>query len=285
MNLARVLITFSLCAVAAFGSGCGSQDATSTDGVTPTGQSEPEQVTVAPTKGQVKSSEQPVVTSPPISQPALTTTPDHHLGQLHRPRVIVTTDGEADDRCSMVRFLLTANEFDVEAIVNSSSQFHWQGGTGWHAFHPVSWVKDQFERYAEVYDNLPLHDSNYPSPDDLLSRWKVGNIDGVGEDSIRTEGAEFIASVLLDESDPRPVWVQAWGGCNTISRALKIVQEDHPTRMKEVADELRLFLIWEQDESYQKSSPESFPTSSTAWPTSGRRFYLVKQRSISSRSG
>lgn len=170
---------------------------------------------------------------------------------VERPRVIVTTDGEADDRCSMVRFLLTSNEFEVEAIVNSSSQFHWVGGEGWNAFHPVSWVEDYINLYSEVYDNLALHDPNYPTPEYLLSRWKVGNISAVGEDKSRSEGAEFIAQILLDDSDPRPIWVQAWGGCNTISRALRIIQEEHPSRMKEVAGKLRLFLIWEQDETYQ----------------------------------
>lgn len=75
----------------------------------------------------------------------------------------------------------------------------------------------------------------------------MGNISGVGEDSLRTEGAEFIAVILLDDTDPRPVWVQAWGGCNTISRALRIIEEEHPGRMAEVAARMRLFLIWEQD--------------------------------------
>ena len=42
-----------------------------------------------------------------------------------RPRVIVTTDGEIDDRCSMVRFLMYANEWDVEGLIYSSSRFHW----------------------------------------------------------------------------------------------------------------------------------------------------------------
>mgnify|MGYP003835942099 FL=1 len=165
--------------------------------------------------------------------------------------MIVTTDGEADDRCSMVRFLLTCNEFEVEGIINSSSQFHWEGGEGWHAFHPVSWIKDYIGLYAKVYDNLRLHDPNYPSPDELLGKWKVGNVSAIGEDEVRSEGAEWIAKVLLDDRDPRPVWVQAWGGCNTISRALKIIQEDHPSKMKEVAGKLRLFLIWEQDGTYQ----------------------------------
>ncbi|MCA9260604.1 MAG: DUF1593 domain-containing protein [Planctomycetales bacterium] len=170
-----------------------------------------------------------------------------------RPRVIVTTDGEADDRCSMVRFLLSSNEFDVEAIVNSSSQFHWEGGEGWNAFHPPRWIEDQIGLYRQVYQNLQLHDPNYPSPDRLLSRWKVGNIGADGEDQTRTEGAELIAQILLDDSDPRPVWVQAWGGCNTIARALRVIQEEHPLRMEDVAARLHLFLIWEQDESYQNS--------------------------------
>jgi len=34
-----------------------------------------------------------------------------------RPRVIATSDGEIDDECSMVRFLLYANEWDIEAII------------------------------------------------------------------------------------------------------------------------------------------------------------------------
>ena len=170
----------------------------------------------------------------------------------HRPRVIVTTDGEADDRCSMIRFLLSSNELQVEAIVNSSSQFHWSGGEGWNALHPVIWVEKQIGLYAKVYDNLVLHDPNFPSPDYLLSRLKVGNISGIGEYQERTKGAEFIAEILLDGTDPRPVWVLAWGGCNTIARALKIIQEDHPEKMQRVADKLRLFLIWEQDESYQQ---------------------------------
>lgn len=172
-------------------------------------------------------------------------------GDDNRTRVIVITDGEEDDKASMVRFLLSSNDFKVEAIVNSSSQFHWVGGKGWNALKPVTWVRDYINLYARVYKNLLQHDYRYPSPDYLLERWKVGNINGIGEDSLRTEGAEFIAKILLDEHDSRPVWVQCWGGCNTLSRALKIVQEDYPDKMDYVARKLRLYLIWEQDGTYQ----------------------------------
>lgn len=171
--------------------------------------------------------------------------------EFSHPRVIVITDGEEDDKASMVRFLLSSNEFWVEGIVNTSSQFHWVGGKGWHALKPVTWVKDYINLYAKVYKNLLLHDKRYPSPEYLLERWKVGNINGIGEDSIRTEGATFIAHVLLDRKDMRPIWIQCWGGCNTLARALKIIQEDCPQRMAEVAKKLRLFLIWEQDGTYQ----------------------------------
>lgn len=147
-------------------------------------------------------------------------------GMEDKPRIIVTTDGEADDRASFVRFLLTSNEFDVEAIVNSSSEFHWVGGKGWNTFHPVEWIAEYIGYYAQVYPNL-LHSKDYPSPDELLARWKVGNISTVGEYATRTEGARFIADILLDNSDSRPIWLQAWGGCNTIAAALKIIQEDH----------------------------------------------------------
>ena len=55
----------------------------------------------------------------------------------------------------------------------------------------------------------------------------------------------------LDETDDRPVWLQAWGGPNTIARALKTIEEEHPERIGEVAKKLRFFFIWEQDSTYQ----------------------------------
>jgi hypothetical protein len=65
-----------------------------------------------------------------------------------RPRVIVTTDGEIDDMCSMVRFLMYANEFQVEGLIHSSSRFHWLGQT-WSG---VEWINNQIDQYARVYD-------------------------------------------------------------------------------------------------------------------------------------
>ena len=164
-----------------------------------------------------------------------------------RPRVIVTSDGEIDDECSMVRFLLYANEWDIEGIVTSSSQYHWQG----HRWAGDDWIEPYLNAYAQVYPNLVKHDPAYPTPEYLRQRTALGNVKAEGEMDEVTAGSQLIAKVLLDETDDRPIWLQAWGGPNTIARALKTIEQEHPEKMAEVAKKMRLFFIWEQDSTYQ----------------------------------
>ncbi|MFN3148859.1 DUF1593 domain-containing protein [Bremerella sp.] len=164
-----------------------------------------------------------------------------------RPRVIVTSDGEIDDECSLVRFLLYANEFDIEGLITSSSQYHAHG----HRWAGDDWMQPYLEAYAKVYPNLVKHDPRYPAPEFLQKRTLLGNVTAEGEMEEVTAGSARIVEVLLDKSDPRPIWIQAWGGTNTIARALKTIAEEHPDRMAEVAKKIRLYLIWEQDDTYQ----------------------------------
>jgi len=167
--------------------------------------------------------------------------------ETDKPRVIVTTDGEVDDECSMVRFLLYTNEWDVEGIVTSSSMYHAHG----HNWAGDDWVQPYLEAYTAVYPNLIRHDKDYPSPEYLQSVTKLGNVKTEGAMDENTPGSQLIVDVLLDESDERPVWLQAWGGPNTIARALKTIQEEHPDQMEYVANKIRFFFIWEQDSTYQ----------------------------------
>ncbi|MBP6602589.1 MAG: DUF1593 domain-containing protein [Verrucomicrobiales bacterium] len=164
-----------------------------------------------------------------------------------KPRVLVTTDGEIDDECSLVRFLLYANEWDIEGIITSSSQYHWQG----HKWAGDDWAQPYLEAYAKVYPNLIQHDANYPAPEFLQARTLLGNVKTEGEMGEVTPGSKRIVEVLLDDSDPRPIWIQAWGGTNTIARALKTIEEEHPEKMVTVAKKIRFYFIWEQDDSYQ----------------------------------
>jgi len=164
-----------------------------------------------------------------------------------KQRVIVTTDGEIDDECSLVRFLLYANEWDIEGIITSSSQYHWLG----HKWAGNDWANPYLAAYEQVYPNLVKHDPNFPTPNYLKERTVLGNIQAEGEMQEITPGSELIVKTLLDSSDDRPVWLQAWGGTNTIARALKTIEENHPERMEEVAKKIRFYFIWEQDETYQ----------------------------------
>ena len=168
-------------------------------------------------------------------------------GQSQKQRIIITSDGEIDDECSMVRFLLYANEWDVEGIVTSSSQYHWHG----HKWAGDDWIDPYMEAYAKVYPNLINHSKDYPTPHYLKSINFLGNVESEGEMDSITPGSIHIANVLLDESDDRPIWIQAWGGTNTIARALKTIEEKHFDKMAYVAKKLRFFFIWEQDDTYQ----------------------------------
>ena len=164
-----------------------------------------------------------------------------------KPRVLVTTDGEIDDECSLVRFLLYANEWDIEGIVTSSSQYHWQG----HKWAGDDWVQPYLQAYTKVYPNLIKHDRNFPAPEFLQARTLLGNVKAEGEMKEVTPGSKRIVEVLLDGSDPRSIWIQAWGGPNIIARALKTIEEEHPEKMEEVAKKIRFYFIWEQDKTYQ----------------------------------
>ncbi len=164
-----------------------------------------------------------------------------------KARVVVLTDAEIDDQCSMVRFLLHSNEWETEAIITTSSMFHWQG----HNWAGDDWMERFLSAYRQVWSNLVQHDPAYPEPDYLQRVTMLGNVAGESEMEEVTPGSRFITELLLDEEDSRPIWFQAWGGLNTLARALKSIEEEHPDKMAAVAAKIRIYTIWEQDDTYR----------------------------------
>jgi hypothetical protein len=171
-----------------------------------------------------------------------------------RPRVIATTDGEIDDRCSMVRFLLYANEWDIEGIIYSSSKFHWDG----HSWAGTTWIQEDIDHYATFYDTLKAHAPGFPTPQALKAVTYVGNIRNVGAMEKDTPGSDRIVEVLLDEK-PGPVYLQAWGGTNTIARALWKIQHSHPDRMAAVSRKAIIYIILDQDTTFRKYIEPNWP--------------------------
>jgi hypothetical protein len=168
---------------------------------------------------------------------------------LQKPRVVVTTDPELDDANSLIRYLLYSSDFRTEGLIYASSGFHWKGdgkGTKW--FVPgreytrfgldlcpcESWrwaegerfIHDAVETYEEVYANLLVHDPDYPSPAELKSKIRVGNVEFDGDISNDSPGSDLIKSLLLEES-AEPLYLLAWGGQSTIARALKSIQDEY----------------------------------------------------------
>jgi len=171
-----------------------------------------------------------------------------------RPRIIVTTDGEIDDRCSMVRFLMYANEWDIEGLIYSSSRFHWLGQT-WSG---VEWLNAQIDQYARVYDRLKQHADGYPTPEELKRLVYVGNIMNVGEMEEESPGADRIVRVLLDDK-PGPVYLQAWGGTNTIAKALAKIQKEHSAQIEKVSRKAIVYIILDQDDTFRKYIEPNWP--------------------------
>lgn len=164
-----------------------------------------------------------------------------------KPRIVVTTDPELDDLNSLTRYLLYSTDFQTEGLIYASSQFHWKGdgkGTkfmvpereydrnGLHLCPCTSWrwydshIDDAVNAYAQGYPNLKIHNPEYPSPQELKSKIRIGNIDFEGEMSKDTPGSDLVKEILLDDKGG-PVYLLGWGGMSTIARALKSIEETY----------------------------------------------------------
>ena len=186
-----------------------------------------------------------------------------------KPRVIATTDGEVDDRSSMVRFLLYACDYDVAGIVEVNSKFQKNGHSKEH------WIDEQLKAYEQVLPNLRKHHPDYPSADSLRRVMRIGN-ENINDlyvappdmETKNTAGAQLIIDTLLDD-DPRPVHVLSWGGANTTASALWKLKTEYPKEKFEyAASRIRIYCIWYQDGGggwIQENIPEAYIYEAYKW--------------------
>ena len=187
-------------------------------------------------------------------------------GEL-KPRLVVCTDiapadVEPDDMESMVRLMSYADLFEIEALITS---------VGWNCDpYPKEWAQ-YLQRVIEAYRMdvpklmkrsgqtafLPNSEEEkcqfvgyWPSADYIKSRAVMGSERGgikvIGEDN-DSPGSELLIQ-LADEDDPRPIYVAAWGGANTLAQAIwRVKQTRSAEELKRFANKFRIYTITDQD--------------------------------------
>ena len=187
-----------------------------------------------------------------------------------KPRLVVCTDiapadVEPDDMESMVRLMAYADCFEIEALITS---------VGWNCDpYPKEWA-EYLQRVIEAYrkdvtklmqrsnqkDFMPIDKENgqqhlgyWPSADYIKSRAVMGSIHGgiraIGENN-DSPGSELLIR-LADEDDPRPIYVAAWGGANTLAQAIwRVKQTRSEDEVRNFVRKFRLFTITDQDMQY-----------------------------------
>jgi len=169
------------------------------------------------------------------------------------------TNSDPDDVQSIVRFLLYANEFDVEGLIVSA-------GT----FDMVAEKKNMLaalDEYDKVDENLRKHDARYPTAKALRAvtyegkganngvkvKWGCGKqpaseIIGKGMDS---EASNAIIAAA-DKKDSRPLWISVWGGPREVAQAIWDVKNTRSEKeLKAFVNKLRVFLIACQDGTHE----------------------------------
>src|ERR1700704_6195419 len=115
-----------------------------------------------------------------------------------RLRVMIETDagGDPDDEQSLVRFLLYANEWDVEGIVCTLTRARDKENVNPERTG-LGIVRRQLKAYGECHTNLVKHDRRFPTLDHLWQRTVAG---------YQGDAGVKLILAAADAADPRPIW-------------------------------------------------------------------------------
>jgi hypothetical protein len=200
---------------------------------------------------------------------------------VERPRVVVMTDiaNEPDDQMSMVRFLVYANQFDIEGLVATTS----------------TWMKERVRpdvlellvgAYEHVRPGLLRHQAGFPGADALRTLIVAGQ-PGYGMAAVgpgRTSRGARLILASAARSDPRPLWVLAWGGTNTLAQALLDARASMaPGDVDTLVSRLRVYAISDQDDAgpWIRREFPSLHYIGVPSTTDGEQYYLATWTGIS----
>jgi len=176
-----------------------------------------------------------------------------------KPRLLVLTDisNEPDDEESLVRLLVYSNEFDIDGLTATTSTWLRKGTR-------EDLIRRDIAAYAKVRPNLIKHASNFPEPSQLESVTYTGQpgygMAFVGH-GMQSGGSRHIIDVI-DENDPRPIWITIWSGANTLAQALSDLKASRTEeQVKTAVAKLRVYSISDQDDAgawIRKEFPDLF---------------------------
>lgn len=183
-------------------------------------------------------------------------------------RTIVTADLSAyntDDTASVYRLLTYSNDLGdgLKGLIYSSSFLRFTGNPPTRGYDTTLFQRVIGE-YDAVYENFKLHDPRYPTPEHLLSLVRVGNISAAGEFATDSPGSLLIKEELLSD-DPRPLFLQMWGGTNTVAAALRSIKAEYentpewPEIRQRVINKASLYIILDQDVVYKTYIKTNWP--------------------------
>ena len=213
---------------------------------------------------------QQVAPSTATSQPdqaAFTALAERIDPYVAKPRLIVLTDiaNEPDDQMSFVRLLVYSNQFDLEALIATTSR-HLRNGPRPDVLLSV------IDAYAKVQPNLLKHQPGFPSAD-ALRKLVVPGQEGYGMASVgdgkMTAGAEAIVRAA-DSTDSRPLWITVWGGPNTLAQALWHVRATRSAaELEKLVSKLRVYTIRIRTTPARGSGENSLPFTTSRLPAMG----------------
>lgn len=157
----------------------------------------------------------------------------------NRIRILIETDagGDPDDEQSLVRFLLYANEWDVEGIIANRPVAR-RGENKNPERTGLGIARRLIDAYGACHAKLVQHDARYPRPE-LLRQRTVAGYNSTGD-------AVNLIIAAIDAPDPQPVWYSDWGtdhggATNNLRRALdKVLRERGPEGYATFKSKLRL---------------------------------------------
>ncbi|KAF2251610.1 DUF1593-domain-containing protein [Trematosphaeria pertusa] len=166
-------------------------------------------------------------------------------------RIFVLTDiaNEPDDTMSMVRLLTHSDLYHVEALVAITS-FWLPNVTRPDQIHTL------VDAYGEVRGNLQSHsNSSFPTTEYLKARIASGPpvygsqaISELEAGGNLTSGAQMLVETVDASSDP--LYVQIWGGSNTLATALWYVNRTRSAdELSSFVSKLRVYSISDQDDT------------------------------------